>query len=92
MGNMQKGKGKTILDSEYNWDFFNERRRFFAWVTNELPPTLPFGCFMDVYIFLDRILQSRNGGIKDIESRHKMSLSEDDSTNLEIFTRELPIF
>jgi len=59
-----------------------------VWLNQELPPSLPFGCFVDTYSFLDRVLQSGNGnGLKDIESRHKLSLSGDDSTNLESFTR-----
>ena len=46
---------------------------------------------MDVYRFLDRVLQSGNGGgLKDVESRHTLSLSGGDSPNLERFTRELP--
>ena len=46
---------------------------------------------MDVYSFLDSVLQSENGGgLKEIESRHKLSLAEYDSSHLESFTWELP--
>ena len=48
------------------------------------PPSYPSGRFVYIYSFLDRVLQSENGGgPKHIESRY-------DSTNLESFTRELP--
>ena len=53
-------------------------------------PSYPFEYFIDVCSFLDRMFHNRSGGLKDIESRHKLSLSGDDSTNLERFTRELP--
>ena len=59
-------------------------------IEKDLPPSYPFGCFIDVYSFFNRTLQTGTGGLKDIESRHKLSLSSDDSTNLESFTRELP--
>jgi len=38
------------------------------------------------------MLHTGSGGLKDIDSSHKLSISGDDSTNLEIFTRELPRF
>lgn len=39
---------------------------------------------------MDSILQTGGGRLEDIESRHKLSLSGDNSANLESFTRELP--
>ena len=55
-----------------------------------IPPSLTtFRCFVDVYSFLDMVLQSENEGLKNIESRHKLSLSGYDNTNLKSFARDL---
>ena len=62
-----------------------------SWAAENLPPSLPVGCFVDVYSFLDRILQFI-GGLKDIEINHKLGLAGDDSLNLSSFTRECPRF
>jgi len=70
---------------------FRGKKDLMMWLKQKLPPHSPFDCSMDTYSFLDMVLQNGNGnGLKDIESRHKLSLSGDDSTNLESFTREMP--
>ena len=45
-------------------------------IEREFPPFYPFRYFIDVYIFLDRILYSGSVWLKDIESRHKLDLWE----------------
>ena len=62
-----------------------------AWASVNLPTSLPVGCFVDVYSFLDRILQS-TGGLRDIEVNHKLQLAGDEALTLSSFTRECPRF
>ena len=40
---------------------FNDEQDLKVWVEQELPSSFPFGCFVDIYSFLDRILQTSGG-------------------------------
>jgi len=68
---------------------FNDEQDLKVWVEQELPSSFPFGCFVDIYSFLDRILQT-SGGLKDLEINHKLYLSEDEALTLSGFMREVP--
>lgn len=59
-----------------------------AWVDIKILASSPCGCFVDVYSFLDRVLQV-SGELKDLEIYHKLRLSGDEALTLSRFMREV---
>ena len=60
-----------------------------TWTESESPSNLPRGYFIDIYIFLDRILHE-NKGFKELEINHKLNLSDDEDLSFASFIREFP--
>jgi len=67
-----------------------------AWMTSNLPPNFPFGGFVDVYSFLQRvksnrdIVESGRGLVVGMEERRKSKLTADESLVVEAFSDPLP--
>ena len=66
-----------------------------AWADKHLPPHYPFGPFIDIYSFLERVKSSRDIGdilnaVSDMDTRKKANLSADEATIVEAFQHPLP--
>ena len=66
-----------------------------AWADKFLPPTYPFGPFVDIYSFLERVKSSRDIGelisaVSDMDTRKKVNVSSDEATVVEAFQHPLP--
>ena len=67
-----------------------------AWMTTHLPPNYPFGAFVDVYSFLQRvksnrdIVESGRSIVAGMEDRRKSKLTADESLVVEAFADSLP--
>jgi len=67
-----------------------------AWMEMHLPPNFPFGGFVDVYSFLQRVKSSRDivesdrGLVSGMEERRKSKLTADESLVVESFSDPLP--
>ena len=56
-----------------------------AWAESNLPSSLPFGVFVDVYCFLERVSPQFAGCLKELESQHKLNVSGDEAATLMSF-------
>ena len=65
-----------------------------AWVDKYLPPSYPFGRFVDAYSFLERVNSSRDVGdfnaVSDMDARKKVAVSTDEATVVDAFQHPLP--
>ena len=67
-----------------------------AWMSIHLPPNFPFGAFVDVYSFLQRvksnrdIVESERSIVAGMEDRRKSKLTADESLVVESFADPLP--
>ena len=46
-----------------------------AWAEANLPNHFPFGCFVDIYSFMEQISPQFSGGIKYFELQYKLCVS-----------------
>ena len=89
------GKGassfKPINIGRFN---FRSYQDLHAWAEKYLPPSLPFGGFVDVYSFLERVKSFKDAAssteLKEMETRKKLELSADEALALESFKHPLP--
>ena len=70
-------------NTEVGGVMFNNKEGMVAWVESKLPVNLPYVYFVDVYSFLDIFLQV-SGGLKNLEIKHKLGLSGDETLSLSI--------
>ena len=71
---------------------FSSRDQLHHWSNDHLPAIIPYGCFTDVYSFLNRILDT-NSDLKPLNylvDKHKLNLAGDDAVTLESFQLPLP--
>ncbi len=61
-----------------------------AWVDINLPASIKFSCFVDVYSFLERFFPQSSGSLKAFESQSKLCVTGDEATTLMSFLKELP--
>jgi len=65
-----------------------------GWCEKHLPAAFPFGAFVDVYSFLQRIKSFRDradvDSLKSMDYRDKLSLTADEAITLEAFAHPLP--
>ena len=65
-----------------------------GWCEKSLPPEFPFGAFVDVYSFLQRIKSFRDkadpDSLKSMDYRNKLDLTADEAITLEAFSHPLP--
>ena len=73
---------------------FKDQHELHAWCTTHLPSRFPFGAFIDVYSFLERVVSFRDAAptteLKQMEVRKKLNLSSDDALVIESFKHPLP--
>ena len=89
------GKGassfKPITIGRFNFRSYQDLN---AWAEKHLPPSLPFGGFVDVYSFLERVKSFKDAAssteLKEMETRKKLELSADEALALESFKHPLP--
>ena len=89
------GKGTTsfrpINIGRFSFKSYDELS---AWAEKHLPSNLPFGGFVDVYSFLERVKSFKDAAssteLKEMETRKKLSLSADEALVLESFKHPLP--
>ena len=89
------GKGassfKPITIGRFSFRSFDDLS---AWAEKYLPPSLPFGGFVDVYSFLERVKSFKDAAssteLKEMETRKKLELSADEALALESFKHPLP--
>lgn len=65
-----------------------------GWCEQHLPPEFPFGAFVDIYSFLQRIKSFRDiadpDSLKSMDYRNKLDLTADEAITLEAFSHPLP--
>ena len=74
---------------------FNSMEDVGAWADKHLPPDYPFGPFVDVYSFLERVKSAKdvtefNSAVGEMDTRRKASLSADEAVVVEAFQHPLP--
>lgn len=73
---------------------WNNHEELHAWAQTHLPADMPFGAFVDVYSFLERVVSFRDvassAELKNMEVRKKLGLSADEALVLESFKHPLP--
>ena len=71
---------------------FPSRDHLLLWCHDNLPGVIPVGCFVDVYTFLNRMLDSATpgGSLHHLVDQHKLGLSGDDALTLESFQIPTP--
>lgn len=73
---------------------FSSMEEFGGWVDKYLPPSLPFGMFMDVFSYLQRIKSFRDAATEhdasDMEKRKKLKLTADEDITMNAFNHPLP--
>ena len=69
---------------------FNGRDSLMLWASNHLPLVIPYGCFVDVYSLLNRMILTGGSMLHDLVDQHKLGLSGDDALTLESFHQPLP--
>ena len=74
---------------------FNSMEDVGAWSYKCLPPNYPFGPFIDVYSFLERVKSAKdisefNSAVGEMDTRRKASLSADEAIIVEAFQHPLP--
>ena len=87
-----KGQSGGTKDSvEIGGYKFTGRDNLLLWTNAHLPPIIPYGCFVDIYTFLNRMIDgSSGGGLSDLVSQHKLGLGGDNSITLQSFQSPLP--
>ena len=72
---------------------FASRDNLLLWAREHLPAVIPFGCFVDVYTFLNRMLDSVGVSEKllgNVVDQHRLGLGGDDAVTLESFQIPTP--
>ena len=70
---------------------FSGRDNLLLWASTNLPSIIPFGVFVDVYTFLNRMVDGLAGnGLHELVDQHRLGLSSDDAVTLESFQYSLP--
>ena len=71
---------------------FTSRDNLLLWARDNLPVVIPFGCFVDVYTFLNRMLDSvgADRSLHNLVDQHKLGLGGDDAITLESFQSPSP--
>ena len=70
---------------------FAGRDHLLMWATTNLPLVIPYGCFVDVYTFLNRMIDSAGGNtLHELVDQHRLGLGSDDALTLESFQLPLP--
>ena len=55
-----------------------------VWIESNLPPSFPFGCFVDIYSVLNRISASNNGigSLGDLVTNSKLEIGSDEAVTI----------
>ena len=66
-----------------------------VWIDKYLPPSTPFGPFVDVYSFLERVKSYKDidesvNAVYDMDLRKKANLTSDEATVIDAFVHPLP--
>ena len=67
-----------------------------GWMTTNLPPSFPFGLYVDSYSFLERIVSTKVDeattptATEDMHVRHKVSLTASESMTIDAFKHSSP--
>ena len=76
---------------------FSNRDNFLLWCTENIEGVIPYGCFCDVYTFLNRMIDSVgsvtafvNPKLHNVVDQHKLGLGGDDALTLESFQLPTP--
>ena len=69
---------------------FTSRDNLLLWASNNLPVVIPYGCFVDVYSFLNRMIDGAGYGLHELVDQHRLGLAGDDAVTLESFQQPLP--
>ena len=70
---------------------FVSRDHLLLWATSYLPEVIPYGCYTDIYTFLNRMIMSGFGNsLHELVNQHKLGLAGDDAITLESFQSPLP--
>ena len=69
---------------------FTSRDNLLLWATTHLPTLIPYGCFVDVYTFLNRMVDGAGNGLHELVDQHRLGLAGDDAVTLESFQQPLP--
>ena len=89
---VHKGKNNVVTVGSL---CFKSERDLLAWSRDNLPCGFPFGDFIDVYSFLERIVSYDSEGsttvVKDMETRGKVELSTSEALTINSFKRPLPL-
>jgi len=91
--NQDRSRTKSVRIGEHHFQTMNDLE---AWMDANLPPTFPFGGFVDVYSFLQRVKSNRDivksdrGLVAGMEQRRKSKLTADESLVVESFNDPLP--
>lgn len=69
---------------------FASMKHLEEWCKKHLPPSIPFGCFVDPDSLMDRVID--DGALMGLSmvERFKMAVSADDAINLDSFNRRVP--
>lgn len=73
---------------------FNSMHEFGFWVDKHLPPSMPFGMFIDVFSYFQRIKSfrdlSKDDDAAEMEKRRKIKVTADEDITLNSFNHPLP--
>ena len=72
---------------------FSNQEDLGTWIKAKMSPIVPYGCFMNVYSFLNRLLyaQSNGTGLVGIMPNSKLSLRTDNAVTVEFLQENSPI-
>ena len=86
-----KPSSAAVRIGRYCFENIDELR---GWCEKCLPPEFPFGAFVDIYSFLQRIKSFRDkadpDSLKSMDYRDRLDLTADEAITLEAFSHPLP--
>ena len=69
---------------------FTSRDNLLLWCREYIPALIPYECYVDVYTYLNRLMDVADGSLHDLVDQHKLGLSGDDAVTLSSFQSATP--
>ena len=86
---LQESEGSAVKIGGF---IFNSREHLLLWARDNLPSVVPYGCFVDVYTFLNRMIDSISStrSLGNLVDQFKLNLAGDDAVTIDSFQAAHP--